>query len=97
MTIRHVLCSDNRHVLCSLSVVPGDKLYNDEAAARAGVSPSAWRDYTTPSKRRGGRLLGPPRDGTDIEGGHARPYWYPETIDAWKASRPGRGARTDLR
>ena len=23
--------------------------------------------------------------------------WAPETIDAWLASRPGRGARTDLR
>lgn len=23
--------------------------------------------------------------------------WAPETIDAWMASRPGRGARTDLR
>lgn len=22
--------------------------------------------------------------------------WAPETIDAWQASRPGRGARTDL-
>lgn len=23
--------------------------------------------------------------------------WVPETIDAWLASRPGQGARTDLR
>ncbi len=23
--------------------------------------------------------------------------WLPETIDAWQADRPGRGARTDLR
>lgn len=23
--------------------------------------------------------------------------WLPETIDSWLASRPGRGARTDLR
>jgi hypothetical protein len=23
--------------------------------------------------------------------------WLPETIDAWHAARPGRGARTDLR
>ena len=22
--------------------------------------------------------------------------WAPETIDAWQASRPGQGARTDL-
>lgn len=22
--------------------------------------------------------------------------WLPETIDAWQAARPGRGARTDL-
>lgn len=23
--------------------------------------------------------------------------WLPETIDAWNAARPGRGARTDLK
>ncbi|TQE33051.1 MarR family transcriptional regulator [Streptomyces ipomoeae] len=26
-----------------------------------------------------------------------RPRWYPTTIRTWAASRPGRGARTDLK
>ena len=73
------------------------KLYGEQAAARAGVGLSTWRNYTAPVARRGGRRLGPPPDGVDIEAGHARPYWYPHTIDDWMARRPGRGARTDLR
>ncbi|WP_235931766.1 MULTISPECIES: transcriptional regulator [Actinomyces] len=27
---------------------------------------------------------------------HAVRGWLPETVDAWQANRPGRGARTDL-
>lgn len=34
----------------------------------------------------------PPRDGTDIEGGHARPFWWLSTALKWKANRPGRGS-----
>lgn len=70
------------------------KLYNVEAAAHAGVAVSTWRDYCNP---RGGKpRRGPAPDGVDVEKGHARPWWKPETVDAWKASRPGQGARTDL-
>ena len=42
------------------------------------------------------RLKLPERDGTDIEAGKARPFWYEATARRWMASRPGRGARTDL-
>jgi hypothetical protein len=66
-----------------------DKLYAEQAADRAGVAASTWRDYCS---SRGGRPpRGPAEDGTDIEGGHARPWWYPETVDAWLAARPGQG------
>lgn len=65
------------------------KLYADEAAARAGVRPSTWRDYC--SARNGKAPRGPEPDGTDIEGGHARPWWRPETVDAWLENRPGQG------
>lgn len=42
------------------------------------------------------KLKLPERDGTDIERGKARPYWWLSTARAWAASRPGQGARTDL-
>jgi hypothetical protein len=37
----------------------------------------------------------PERDGTDVDSGKARPFWYLETIQKWMAQRPGRGFRTD--
>lgn len=42
------------------------------------------------------RLKLPDRDGTDIERGKARPYWWLSTAKTWAANRPGQGARTDL-
>lgn len=33
----------------------------------------------------------PEPDGIDIEAGHARPWWWESTAEAFKASRPGRG------
>lgn len=62
------------------------KLYRADLAAHIGVKINTLNRYKLP-----------PRDGTDIEDGKARPYWYLTTIDAWEAARPGRGARTDLR
>lgn len=61
------------------------KLYRADVAALLGVEIN--------SLQRAGL---PERDGTDIDGGKARPYWHPATIKAWAANRPGRGARTDL-
>ncbi len=70
------------------------KLYGAEAAARAGMAASTWRDYT--SSRNGRPPRGPAPDGVDHDRGHARPWWRAETVDAWIASRPGQGTRTDL-
>lgn len=66
-----------------------EKLYHEQAAAHVGLKASVWRDYCS---SRGGRPpRGPTPDGTDVENGHARPYWYAPTLDDWKASRPGQG------
>lgn len=57
-------------------------LSRSEFAARIGVVPSTMSRY---------RL--PPHDAEigDVRG------WLPATVDRWNATRPGRGARTDLR
>lgn len=65
------------------------KLYTRQAAERAGVQPSTWRAYCSPRDGRPPR--GPKPDGTDVRDGHAMPYWYPSTVDAWLAGRPGQG------
>ena len=53
-----------------------------EVAQRIGVAPSTLSRYKLPSPD---AVVG------DVRG------WLPETIDAWNAARPGRGARTDIR
>ncbi|WOC11267.1 helix-turn-helix transcriptional regulator [Gordonia sp. MP11Mi] len=52
-----------------------------EVAERIGVVRSAISRYKMPPPD---ALIGATRG------------WLPETIDAWNADRPGRGARTDL-
>lgn len=54
----------------------------EAVAERLGVTRRAVRSYKIP----------PP----DVTLGRIR-GWWPETIDAWNAARPGQGARTDLR
>ena len=61
------------------------KLYRADLAELAGIKINSLN-----------RLKLPERDGTDIDGGKARPYWFLSTAREWMASRPGRGARTDL-
>ena len=58
------------------------KLYRSDLATLAGVADSSLD-----------RIGMPERDGVDLDRGHARPYWWPETADAWMASRPGKGWR----
>lgn len=58
-------------------------------AARAGISHQTARTY-----QRDNRLPAPDAIIGDGGGTHG---WLPETVDAWQAARPGRGARTDLR
>ncbi len=58
-----------------------------EMAKRAGVKPSTIRSYRT----RGHQL--PPPDDESVPD---RPRWRVSTFDAWMASRPGPGTRTDI-
>ena len=59
-------------------------------AARAGLAVATIRSYM----RKG---LIPPADVVISTPAGPLRGWAPETIDAGMASRPGRGARTDLR
>ena len=59
-------------------------------AARAGLATATIRSYM----RKG---LTPPADVVIITPSGPLRGWAPKTIDTWLASRPGRGARTDLR
>lgn len=59
-------------------------------AARTGLAVATIRSYM----RKG---LIPPADIVISTPAGPLRGWAPETIDAWMASRPGRGARTDLR
>jgi hypothetical protein len=63
-----------------------EKLYLIDIAKMKGVQPD-----TLSSERSRGRM--PEPDGVDLVGGHARPWWRPETARAWLASRPGKGWR----
>jgi hypothetical protein len=75
------------------------KLYAAEAAARAGVKPSTWRDYYSDGRTPGAVEYGPskrgeryPRraDGMDMDRGHARPWWLPQSVDGWKRDEQGK-------
>ena len=61
------------------------KLYRADLAELAGIKVDSLN-----------RLRLPERDGTDIEDGKARPFWYLSTAQEWLVNRPGQGARTDL-
>lgn len=61
------------------------KLYRADLAALAGIRIDSLN-----------KLKLPERDGTDLERGKARPYWWESTAREWMANRPGQGARTDL-
>lgn len=60
---------------------PTRYLSRAEVAERIGVAVGTLSRYRLPEP--------------DVLVGRAR-GWLPETIDAWNAQRPGRGARTDL-
>lgn len=59
-------------------------------ADRAGLATTTIRSYM----RKG---LTPPADVVITTPSGPLRGWSPKTIDAWLASRPGQGARTDLR
>jgi len=56
------------------------KMYRADIAAMLGIKVRSL-----------GRAKLPPPDGVDTEAGHARPWWWESTAEAWKKSRPGRG------
>lgn len=64
-------------------------LGKSEFADRIGVKPGTLSRYILE-----GRV--PEPDALIGIGERTVRGWLPETIDAWQASRPGRGARTDL-
>lgn len=59
-------------------------------ARRVGLSTATVKTYSDD-----GRM--PPPDAVIGDGPRAKHGWLPATIDAWCQTRPGRGARTDLR
>ena len=58
------------------------KLYRADLAELAGVAVNSLD-----------RIGMPERDGTEIDGAHARPWWWESTARRWLESRPGRGWR----
>lgn len=71
-----------------LALPPSTKLTATMCAIAAGVARGTFHKYSQ-------RGYAPPADGKDLFSG--RPYWHRRTISAWLPTRPGRGARTDLR
>ena len=61
---------------------PNVYLSRRDVAERIGVSPDSLSRYALPHP--------------DVMVGRTR-AWLPATIDAWNSTRPGRGARTDLK
>lgn len=62
-------------------------------AERIGVVPSAMGRYKLASPD---VIVGPVNEDGSLPRGTTR-GWAEETVDAWNAARPGRGARTDLK
>jgi hypothetical protein len=62
------------------------KLYRADLAALANIKTNSLN-----------RLQKPPPDGHDIDGGHARPWWWESTAREWISQRPGRGWRRGRR
>lgn len=63
------------------------KLYRADMARLAGVELQSFTERD---------MKPPPRDGTDIEGGKARPWWWESTARAWLDARPGKGWRRGM-
>jgi CRISPR-associated protein Csx17 len=69
----------------ALGAAPSEELTAAMAANRAGVAERTWTSYVA-------RGQAPQPDARDLRSGS--PRWWPQTVDAWRASRPGQGART---
>lgn len=60
---------------------------NAGAAALLGVKAVTWRKSVSEG-------YAPPPDGRETFGGS--PWWFEDTVTAYRDSRPGRGHRSDL-
>ena len=69
--------------------MPTEYLGTAAAAKRLGLSVATVRSYIL-------KGLMPAADVVISTPSGPLRGWAPETIDAWQAARPGRGARTDL-
>mgnify|MGYP000898080428 CR=1 FL=1 len=69
--------------------MPTEYLGTASVAERVGLAVVTIRSYIR-------KELLPPADVVITTPSGPLRGWAPETIDAWLASRPGRGARTDL-
>lgn len=78
---------ESAHALYADAVPRPRKLYLDDVAALTGLGVSTLRGYKARPRAM------PEPDGTDIEAGHARPWWWESTIKAWMAQRPGKAWR----
>ena len=67
------------------------RLYTADIAARLGIARSTWTTYVSQGKPKFNPA--PQPDGHTMESGHARPWWRPETVQAWHERRPGHGGR----
>ncbi|WP_028477929.1 hypothetical protein [Nocardia sp. CNY236] len=72
---------------------PARYLNRAQVAERIGVVAPALSRYKLPDPD---VIVGPVNDDGTLPVGTIR-GWLTETIDEWNATRPGRGARTDLR
>lgn len=64
-------------------MVEDEKLRTAQIAERLGITSSTWSSYVT-------RGQAPKPDG-HYDG--RTPWWLASTVEAWHASRPGRGVR----
>lgn len=66
----------------AVGVTARRKLYRADLAELAGINVRSL-----------GRAKPPTPDGHDMEAGHARPWWWESTAQAWFEARPGKGWR----
>jgi len=84
--LRALLAWVDAEIAVRAATAPPRRMTRDECADLAGITADTWSAYVSR-----GQAPGP------VERVGRTPLWDAEQIEAWVASRPGRGARTDLR
>lgn len=77
--------------LCVMARTKDRRLYAAEAAELAGVARGTWNTYV--ARRLPVHNPAPERDGTEVDGAHARPWWWESRVKAWIKDRPGSPGR----